>query len=263
MTRDSSARSVTAASAPFEHYLIAVPRFGDDVCPVCHSAVYDGHGTCYPCAEAERIIGPMRLDAVGFVSLAPAGGQLARDLYTYKLPRIPDRIRRRLMLGLAAVLWRWLDAHESCLAHAAVTDGFDLVTFVPSAGGRTADHPLVTVVGGLVDGTGERTSDVLRLKRERPTPHRQYADRFAATCDLGGHRVLLIDDTWTTGANMQSAAAALKRAGADTVAGVAIGRWLRTDYKGNAAWLARALRTTWTWETCCAELTGSGPFAEA
>src|SRR5262249_62149192 len=39
-----------------------------------------------------------------------------------------------------------------------------------------------------------------------------------------GARVLLIDDTWTTGASAQSAAMALRTAGARSVATVVIGR---------------------------------------
>ena len=38
--------------------------------------------------------------------------------------------------------------------------------------------------------------------------------------------MLLVDDTWTTGTSLQSAAAALKAAGAASVTGLCVGRWL-------------------------------------
>lgn len=38
--------------------------------------------------------------------------------------------------------------------------------------------------------------------------------------------MLLVDDTWTSGTSMQSAAAALTRAGAASVTGLCVTRWL-------------------------------------
>ncbi len=50
-------------------------------------------------------------------------------------------------------------------------------------------------------------------------------ERFTAP-RLAGARVLLLDDTWTTGASVQSAAMALRGAGAGAVAAVVLGRHL-------------------------------------
>ncbi len=50
------------------------------------------------------------------------------------------------------------------------------------------------------------------------------AGRFRAGQQAAGARVLLLDDTWASGASAQSAAVALKRAGARAVAVVIIGR---------------------------------------
>jgi orotate phosphoribosyltransferase len=60
--------------------------------------------------------------------------------------------------------------------------------------------------------------------------------------------VLVVDDTWTTGANAQSAAGALKTTGAGRVAVLAIGRHVNPEWKGNRARL-RAL-PPFSWETC-------------
>ncbi|TWE27428.1 phosphoribosyltransferase [Prauserella muralis] len=253
MTSPRRARTVAEASAPLEHYLIPVPQRGADVCTVCHGSVYDGHPVCYPCANARWVLGGLRLDAVTFVALAPAGGQLARDLYTYKRPNVPPHLRSTRTVGLAAVLWRCLAAHERCLAAAAGCGGFDLVATVPSTGGRTQPHPLATLVGNVVAGTAERVREVLMLNRTDLDQRQPARDRFAVRSDVRGRDVLLIDDTWTTGAKMQSASAALKTAGARRVGGVAIGRWLTVDYRDNAAWLTAAQRCSWTWDTCCLE----------
>ena len=60
---------------------------------------------------------------------------------------------------------------------------------------------------------------------------------------------LLIDDTWTTGANVQSAAAALKTAGADRVGALVIGRHVHDDYQDHAERL-KALRRPFDWDIC-------------
>jgi hypothetical protein len=54
------------------------------------------------------------------------------------------------------------------------------------------------------------------------------AGRYRAPQRIDGSAVLLVDDTWT-GSSAQSAAAALREAGADAVALVVIGRYINLD----------------------------------
>jgi orotate phosphoribosyltransferase len=61
--------------------------------------------------------------------------------------------------------------------------------------------------------------------------------------------VLLIEDTWTRGANSQSAAHTLRRAGARTVAAVVIGRHINRDHGDNADRLD-ALPRDFAWDSC-------------
>ena len=247
------ARTVVEVSAPLEHYLIQVPPAGGNVCSICHGAVYDGYTMCYPCNEARRLLGDLGLDAASFVSLAPVGEQMARDLYTYKRPNVPSQLRAARTTGLSAALWRWLAKHERCVAEAADSSGFDLVTTVPSTNDRGGEHPLTALAGKIVVGTVDRVREVLALNRTDLAQHEHASDRFVASNSVQGLDILVIDDTWTKGANMQSASAALKQAGATRVGGVAIGRWFKTDYRDNATWLRDAKRRPWSWDTCCLE----------
>jgi orotate phosphoribosyltransferase len=64
-------------------------------------------------------------------------------------------------------------------------------------------------------------------------PRRFDARRFEAVRTLNGEGVLLIDDTWTTGASAQSAAAALKAAGAGPVGAAVIGRHVNRNWHDN------------------------------
>jgi orotate phosphoribosyltransferase len=66
--------------------------------------------------------------------------------------------------------------------------------------------------------------------------------------------VLLIDNTFTTGARVQSAASALALAGADVVAAVVLGRFVRPDYSAEARQLwERQRRLGFDFDTCCLE----------
>ena len=66
--------------------------------------------------------------------------------------------------------------------------------------------------------------------------------------------MLLIDDTWTTGANAQAAAAALKAAGAARVAGAVIGRHLNRGWHHNDRRI-RSLPHPFDWSRCALCLT--------
>jgi hypothetical protein len=183
------------------------------------------------------------------ISYSVAHEQLHHVLASYK--RSTGVVARRHQLELAAVLWRHLDRHEPCLARAAHIDRFDLVTTVPSSDPTRDDsHPLHRIVGELVAPT--RGRHARRLLRTEPTaadPHEFSDHKYASTEPLDGESVLLIDDTWTTGANAQSAAAALKSAGASRVAALVIGRHVNRDWGQNDRRL-RVLASGFDWEQC-------------
>lgn len=248
-------RTVDEVADPYVNFLVPVPPGGPGVCTICHSTLSAASDfpTCWPCGEAARLLGSGTADLTAFVSMAPRGEQFARELFTYKNPNLRPEDRQRKTVGLAAVLWKWLGIHEACLV-TRLQAGFDLITSVPSTSGRPS-HPLRTVVAGVVSDSGKRYADLLALARDDLGQRVQAADRFRATRALGGARVLVIDDTWTTGAHAQSASAALKAAGARAVAVVAIGRWFNPDYNPGGtdavAWLAEHRRPGWNWHRCC------------
>jgi hypothetical protein len=90
---------------------------------------------------------------------------------------------------------------------------------VPTARGRPGTHPLRALVAKHLPGPWAEL-------RARPGGE-QVRDldpaRFTAAA-LPGARALLIDHTWTTGSSAQSAAMALRSAGADAVVTVVLGR---------------------------------------
>jgi hypothetical protein len=180
--------------------------------------------------------------------LAPKGGQLAHELWHYKdspSPAARSAIQRRL----TAVLWRFLEVHEPCVA-AALAVTFSVVTVVPSCSGRAVPHPLELIVARGIQPTATRYRQLLAAQAARLD--REFdRDRFIATERINGP-VLLIDDTWTKGSRAQAAAFALKRAGAPVVAVIVIGRHIDPGYRDNAGFLAERHRLhQFDWDWCC------------
>lgn len=232
---------VKELSDPYGNFMVS-PRPGDGVCEICFNLTR-GYGRCYACSHE-----PQWLDAVAPISYSIAHEQLHHVLRGYKRPT--GYPARRFAVELAAVLWRYLTRHETCAAAAAHVEAFALVTTVPSGERRRDDHhPLREIVGTLSFPTRERYARLLR-RSEAPVPGRAFhAEKFEAVRTLSGQPVLLIDDTWTTGASAQSAAYALKAAGAGSVAAVVVGRHLNRDWGGNDARLRR-LASPFDWGAC-------------
>lgn len=233
--------TVAELTAPYGNVLLA-PRRGPAVCRTCFNLT-DGYERCYACGQNQDAV-----DVVAPISYSVAGEQLHHALAAYK--RSSERWTAVLVRQLAAVLWRHLSRHEACLARAAGVDGFALVTTVPAGHGRRdVPHPLQGIVGRIARPTRDRYTQLLRVTGQPVALHTFDPERFTPIRRLDGEPVLLIDDTWTTGASAQSAAAALKRAGAGPVAAVVIGRHLNRDWHENDRRL-RALPTPFDWSRC-------------
>jgi hypothetical protein len=233
--------TVAELTGLYENFMLG-PRPGPGVCQVCFNFTA-GYEQCYACAN-----GSLLLDAVAPISYSVAHEQLHHALARYK--RLCGEVARRLSVDLAAVLWRYLVAHESCVARVAGTAAFDLVATVPS-GNRTRDehHPLRRIVGELVGPTRGRHERLLRRSGVDVAERAFDAGKYEPTRELNGQAVLLIDDTWTTGANAQSAAAALRQAGAGPIAAVVIGRHLNREWHENDRRL-RGITRPFEWARC-------------
>lgn len=240
---------VRSLTALYERFLLT-PRHGPGVCATCFNLT-DGYDQCFACARNEPV-----LSAVLPISYSVAHEQLHTALAGYK--RLDHPTQRVLGIELSAVLWRFLERHERCLAEAAGRDSFELVTTVPSGdSSRDEDHPLRWLVGQLAAPTRRRYERLLYRSARKLQPREFCPDKYLAARPLSGEAVLLVDDTWTTGASAQSAAAALLAAGAGAVGAVAIGRHINREWRDNDARL-RAL-PRFRWEECAICTTNSAP----
>lgn len=235
--------TVRELTDPYVNVLLApLPPGSPDVCRICLTFT-TGFTTCYPCGHQ-----PEYADAVLPISYSPHFGQLHTVLAGYK--RGVAQSAQPLRMQLAAILWRFLDLHEPCLANAAGVASFDVVTTVPS-GSRERDqsHPLRGIVSDVVQPTRDRYERLLTRSGVAVPERVVDPEKYEATRDLHGESVLVIDDTWTTGANAQSTAGALKRTGAGAIGVLVIGRHVQPSYQDNEARL-KSLPGPFAWERC-------------
>jgi len=188
------------------------------VCLICRGPARPGLARCYQCGR-HGLLGPGLLaDAVVPISYAVKGTAAAADLWRYKSWRTPSASARA---GVLALLLTFLHDHGPCVWRHAGMASPSRLAVVPTGCGRPGPPPLL-----------ELTSPYLRLPLTRLAmrPGRQGRDldiqRFYAERTVARADVLLIDDSWVSGASAQSAAAALKLAGARRVAIVVLGRHL-------------------------------------
>jgi predicted amidophosphoribosyltransferase len=182
------------------------------------------------------------------ISLYQTTGQLWYVLRKYK--DSPDaQLRQRFTLQIAATLSRFLRLHEGCIA-AAAGRPWQGITLVPPSHEREGPQPLEGAVN-LVPALRGQYVRTLRTVVPR-VPRLASDEAYEVVTDVGGLDLLVIDDTFTTGASIQSAASALQLAGANVVGAVVVGRVINPEFtpETKALW-AKARELPFRFETCC------------
>ncbi len=230
-----------------------VPRAGAGVCDRCHGSPNPGWSTCWSCSNTEsQVSAPCEL--VVPISLYEIPSQLHHELRYYKgayTGHYKD-VATKFTTHAAALAGHFLAQHGACIATAA-GGGWDVVTTVPSSGSRQGQHPLVSAIN-MVPGLRE-THETLLGKGSVTVGHNTADDNgFAPLRQLGGERVLLVDDTFTSGARAQSAASAINLSGGTVVAIVPIGRVINPGYGDHVRdyWDGQR-KQGFSFDTCCLE----------
>lgn len=243
------ALQVNEASEAYERAMRNIVAAGPGICRICWTFMNPDFETCRSCDNQ-----PDCLDAVVPITYSEHLGQMHLALRNYKDSRNAS-IRRHDAVRLAAILWRFLRDHESCVARAASVDGFDLVTIVPSSKPERDKHSALAELTGWIEPIKERLQRTLEPTGE--VEGRNFdSNRYRSITDLFGQSVLLLDDTWTSGGHAQSAAHVLRAAGAQKVALVVIGRHVRPGYepvRGSGETcgdLLEALPADFDWDIC-------------
>jgi predicted amidophosphoribosyltransferase len=155
------------------------------------------------------------------------------DSQSYKVVRQykshnPGPDVERVMLSLLGV---GLRGHTMCVMQMAGHSGASWAV-LPSSKGRTR-------LGEIVRGMTKRPDDEIPLGIASDyEPRRLRPENFVVASPLSSEHVLLVDDSWVSGSNAQSAAAALKAAGAKEVSVFIVARILDPTYEATKRFLS-------------------------
>ena len=190
------------------------------LCALCRTPTpTDGSEFCSKCSNA-----PYRPDAAGFTSYAIDSAPSGNDMHRYKDsppgPQALDGVRLLLEHGLA---------HLGC-AEALAGTGLDAVAVIPSRTHHVPGTP--SPLQRLCSRTLPQDLPTVGLS---PTPgstsnRRVRADAFDIDDCRSPSHVLIIDDTWVSGATMLSAVWGIRDRGVERVSVLALDRWLNRKY---------------------------------
>jgi len=136
-----------------------------------------------------------------------------------------------LQLPLASLLWTFLRNHLACIED-TYGGPFDIGVTVPPSKQRKGKNHLDALLSRIDTWPITWEPDVLiKTRSESAAGRRQQIvpDLFEADPNVSGRRILLLDDTFTSGGTMASAARALRDAGAACVVGISFGRQLSAN----------------------------------
>jgi hypothetical protein len=200
-------------------------------CRTCRGPTPVGLARCYQCDLARSQAGELLADAVAPIAYAVRGGRHSGDLWLYKTDRAgAAESAARLREMLAA----YLTDHGESVWRAAGMAAPAVAAVVPSGRGRPGGHPLPGLVRSCIDvplvGLSVVPEEAAHVRGVDPRWLRVDAP-------VAGVDVLVIDDTWVSGGSAQSAAVALKLAGAYRVAIIVLGRHINPDDPRSAQFL--------------------------
>jgi len=174
------------------------------VCKTCHSGANGTFEQCYVC-DRNNIIEVLP------ISMSVHGGSLHKRLRQYKSNNSTQR--KEYTLELAALLYLFLTNHWECLGGEP-----DHIVTVPSPQ-RDAPKRIIDRISPIRD-----IHIPLQYKIKRDSA------QYKAPKELSRKRVLLIDDTFTTGNSVTKAYMALSKVGAEIAIPIVIGRHFHPDF---------------------------------
>lgn len=211
---------------------------GDEFCRLCATPNNPGYNYCPRCnALLEKLPLDQRPDHTGFLTYAVKGEQSGRDIYKYKGEADGRGQVADSQLRMQILVYLFVQYHASCLK-TLLGKSLTGVATVPSGQGRE-NHPLQTDLAGYF------TVQLPSVSVERVAQPRQGRDvqvdpnRYRVHDDIEGQHVVVLEDTWVTGAQVLGVAAALKNAGA-TVSILCVARLLDPEWRTTSTWLEEA-----------------------
>lgn len=203
-------------------------------CTRCFTPIAAG-SLCSRCRSHQAIGGGP--DLLGVMAYAGYLDPISQSGYTmrgYKNPSIPRGTHWQTVTLLSALgLW----GHVSCPGKLLGTPVTAWAS-VPSLPPKPQPHPLNEIARGLAR---PGSSEIVLQGSEHAADLRGVnPGHFTVVAgNPSGQHVLLIEDTWTSGGHLMSAALALHAAGAIKVSALALARWLSVGWEATTDRWAR------------------------
>lgn len=224
--------AVSDALAP---ELIPMPADAADVCPLCRSGRTRPDQLCFSCERTTtQVARPCSL--VIPISYYATPSELRERMHNYKQHEFAE-VRAEESRNVSAILARYVAEHRDALVESF--GSWDRVVAVPSTHHDDAPALQSAVEANFPDVVGTFERPLIRGGGEMGF-NRAAEDGFeaASAAEIAGRRLLLIDDTYTTGARLHSAHHALVSAGAVVSAAIVVTRKINPDarYGSDALW---------------------------
>jgi predicted amidophosphoribosyltransferase len=233
-------RSAADYLAEIRPELGGVPHVSEEgVCDRCLGPVGMGFTHCAPCHKlfAQAPHG-LRLQVVP-VTAAPDPGPWYSRLVRYKTTSTGEWV---YLAALAAVYYK----EQQDRIAAALGGEPSVITVVPSKRGRPFETQPLRVAMDRVAALRPRLRKIMEHVANREVARQSYVpDAFRVIAPIDHERILLIEDTWTTGATAISAAGALHNAGARSVLVLPLARKINVDFWSDDHPYLIAMRRGW------------------
>lgn len=205
------------------------------LCPMCLGPMLPQYVYCYHCSQARDGLHKALLpDTISFLAYAGATDQSRFDFHQYKNCTQPGTPNPGF-LRIQALVSDFIAHHAKCMTN-YVRAPVQELAFVPS--GKVDRYGTTSPISQLI---GQDNHDNIIQRNKPRTETRDKGidpSRYTVTKEVSDRHVLLFEDTWVTGTNSLSSAAALKHAGAEHVSLVVFGRYLApAKYDIHRQWL--------------------------
>lgn len=202
-----------------------LPASSVSACRACLGPV-SGYERCYGCHElfAKQGVSTRIEGRIVPMTSAVSPGLWYTWLQTYKAFHFERGI------ALATLAWAYLDTHATRIAGLLGGEATHY-TIVASKRGHTFETQPFRRALARVPDLGTRLRELVRHRPDQTVARRRYTpNAFEALVGCDGARIVLLEDTWVTGATAVSAAGALLASGAESVAILPLARMVERDH---------------------------------
>ena len=220
--------NLTSISDQLVDELVPIPRDAPDVCPLCRSGRIRGSRLCRSCDKTSAQV-DYPCDLVVPISYYTTPSPLRDRMHDYKEDDDPN-VRKVQAKCVAAIVARYFFHHRD--AFIGRFGEWDEVVAVPST-----HHDGVPALQSAIETNYPEALGPFTKPLARGPGHMDFNQASSSGfvpvdgADVTDHRILLLDDTSTTGARLHSAHHALVEAGATVVAAVVVTRKINPDPK--------------------------------